>query len=199
MALEIESKLALPSAAMAADIVADSWVRSLAAGPWQQMDILAVYYDTPDGALQRRHCGLRVRREGTITRVAMKMPSPQELTRYEWQCEAQSLADALPLLAAQGAPVDGLELAQLQPLYTIDFTRTYLELTVDDISVELALDDGIITVGEHTKPLRELELELKSGDSGALHAVTEAFMARFGLAVEPRSKLQRAQAMRDTP
>ncbi len=199
MALEIESKLRLPSPALAQAILCDRWLLALCATPLTTTPHHAVYYDTPNADLRLRRWSLRLRSEGDATVATCKAPAPQSLTRNEWQCTADNLTAALPQLVALGAPV---QLTQCEPFVevcTIQFERTHAVVEQGDLRAELAVDIGTICAGAHTEPVCELELELLQGDLPQLQALSDSFCRRYDIEPLPQSKLARAWALRDAP
>jgi len=98
--------------------------------------------------------------------------------RQEW--EAPTTPGALDFAAL----VDDAELAaslmalraELKPLFRTDFERHSWVLTHDSASIEVALDQGHITVPGTalSEDILELELELLSGPEAALHALADA-------------------------
>ncbi|MCL2545783.1 MAG: CYTH domain-containing protein [Oscillospiraceae bacterium] len=195
--LEIETKLQLPDGFDAAQILRDPWLLDLIDTPFVETQHRAIYYDTADGLLAQRKWALRVRREGDVYRVALKTGTENIDIRNEWQCEATEIAGALPKLAALGAPAEGLQVEELLPICEINFTRTHGVIILGVLSAELAIDIGEIIIGTKFAPICELELELLSGDVTKLQALTGIFIARYGLARQPLSKLERALSIRN--
>ena len=72
------------------------------------------------------------------------------------------------------------------------FTRLAQTVELPGCTVEIALDQGVLTAGDREIPLCELEVELKSGSETAAIAWAEHFAARFGLQPESKSKFRRA-------
>ena len=72
------------------------------------------------------------------------------------------------------------------------FTRLAQTVELPGCTVEIALDQGVLTAGDREIPLCELEVELKSGSETAAIAWAEHFAARFDLKPEQNSKFRRA-------
>ncbi|MEO7106970.1 MAG: CHAD domain-containing protein, partial [Rhodoferax sp.] len=91
---------------------------------------------------------------------------------------------------------DGGLFAALTPCFTTQFARTTWTLRQRDGSaVEVALDIGHITVNDKTTPICELELELLTGEPGALFAAAEKIAATIATLPLGISKAQRGYAL----
>ncbi len=167
----------------------------------ERLHMEAEYYDTPDRALRQKETALRLRRENGVGMCCLKAGKHVEngcVTRQEWQCEANNLAEGLALLPENGAPAQLCEELAHLPLETVarmDFERLAVTVQTEGMEAELAMDQG--TFGG-VETFKELELEYKSGSEAAFHAYAEKLAGEFSLEIEPRSKLARALAAADT-
>ena len=162
-------------------------------GPFHDITMETTYYDTPERAMGAKRETLRRRYENGAAVYALKTYLPDG-SHGEWECEASSLGEALEKLADLGAP--GLPRAEdLIPICGAAFTRSCALLALEGGTVELALDEGILTGSGNQIPLREVELELKEGPDEVLLTFGPAFAERFGLEEEPLSKFARARAL----
>lgn len=174
MAEEIELKLAIDPSAI--DLLRNAEPLARVVPLRTRLD--AIYLDTPSRDLRDRGMALRLRREGRHWVQTLKVggdgPSSALMARVEWQAPARMvkgeprldfnpLADS-PLAAAVG---DEKGRRALAPVFRTRFTRTSWTLKQGAISIEVALDIGevLATRGRKTlrSPIREVELELKSG------------------------------------
>ena len=151
------------------------------------------YYDTPDGAFSKRRWTLRRRLENGVSVITLKTPLPDG-SRGEWETEAPTVQAGLPALAAQGAPVPGVE--GLTEICSARFTRLSRLLTYPGGAAELALDKGVLAGKTEEAPLLEAELELKDGSDEALASFAREFAGRYSLEEEPKSKFARARRLR---
>lgn len=165
---------------------------------WQSIRMEAWYYDTAEQALQQAGIAYRVRREGEEWVATVKtngssdgglhqreewnLPSPDREPRPELFAELP-VGDRL-LAAINGQP--------LQPLFATVFDRLAAEVIFDDAQIEIAIDEGQILSGELTEPIREIELELKSGQPAALFRLGAVIARDIPLVPEPDSKYYRA-------
>ena len=162
-------------------------------GPFHEITMETTYYDTPERAMGAKRETLRRRYENGAAVYALKTFLPDG-SHGEWECEASSLEEALEMLTALGAP--GLPRAEdLIPICGAAFKRSCALLPLEGGTVELALDEGILTGSGRELPLREIELELKEGPDEVLLTFGPAFAERFGLEEEPLSKFARARAL----
>ena len=154
------------------------------------------YYDTPDGRLGDLHWTLRRRMENEKSVCTLKTPAGG-LLRGEWETECGNILGAIPALLALGAP-KGLESYAAQGLVEscgAKFTRLAGFLEADGCTVELALDEGILTGGGKELPFTEVEVELKEGSEEMAAAFAAKLSEEFGLKPEYRSKVARARAL----
>lgn len=153
------------------------------------------YYDTPSGALSARHYTLRRRMENDISVCTLKCPAPDGRLELELNCS--SIEEALTGLYQMGAPADLPALVQegLIAVCGARFTRLAATLTPEQCTVELALDQGVLTGGGQSIPLCEVEVELKSGSKDAATLFALELAQKYGLFMENRSKFRRALAL----
>ena len=154
------------------------------------------YYDTPDRLLSPRHWTLRRRMENGISVCTLKTPA-EGGARGEWETECGDILSAVPVLCKLGAPalLPVLVSEGVEPVCGARFTRLATTLTVEDCTLELALDQGVLLGGGRQIPLCEVEVELKSGEETAAVAFAEELAKTFGLVPETASKYRRALSL----
>ena len=170
-----------------------------AAGPAVRLDMQAVYYDTPDRMLRDQRIGLRLRRENGAGVCCMKLRSAEAANglhaHAEYECPAETLAQGLRALPAQGADpalCAALAAAPLAPVCRVDFVRTAQLVSLPGCTAELSFDAGTLAAGAASAPLSEIELEYKSGDLDGFLSAGSALAAAHHLVPQPLSKLARA-------
>lgn len=165
-------------------------------GPWRVISMETTYYDTPARTLSRQHITLRRRLENGKSICTVKTPRPDG-SRGEWECECDTITQAVALLCACGAPPFLAELTKqkLIPVCGARFTRSCCDLTTDGTHAELALDRGVLCGGGRELPLCEVEIELKSGARSAVASFSALLAARYGLIAEQKSKFRRAMQL----
>lgn len=154
-----------------------------------------VYYDTPDRALSRRHCTLRRRMENDTSICTLKMPAGA-LGRAEFELECGSIEAAIPELCKLSGfqELEGL-VTDLTEICGARFDRVAITLVLEDCTVELALDQGVLMGGGQEMPLCELEVELKSGSREAAALYAAQLALTYGLVPEKQSKFRRASLL----
>lgn len=195
MAVEKELKLALGDADAAAAI---AFLETESGKTGDTFTLGNVYFDTPELDLAAGRVALRVRRTPTGWLQTLKTAGNAQNglhARGEWELPVVSDALDLPALLdacddpAAKAPLAALA-SRLAPLFRTDFDRTTWLIDTDGASIEAALDLGAVHLGRtawqadrsdqaDSVPIREIELELKSGTEAALLA----FAARLRAAV----------------
>lgn len=165
-------------------------------GSARQLCMETTYYDTPSGGLSARRYTLRRRLENSTSVCTLKTPAGD--ARGEWEVECDSIQAAIPLLTAMGCPAELADFAQegLLPICGATFTRIAKTVTLPTGTVELALDQGILTGGDNQAPLCEVEVELKTGPKTLCDAFARALAEQFSLETEDRSKFRRALDLR---
>ena len=172
-------------------------IRAAVAGEETCIRMQTTYYDTPTGALAQRKYTLRRRMENENSVCTLKFPAG-ELGRGEIEINCQDIEDAIPELCklSQLEDLPSLTAGGVVPVCGAKFTRIAKTLALPEGgTVELALDEGILTGSGQEQPLCEVEVELKSGTREAASAYALALAVTFGLEKEPRSKFRRALAL----
>ena len=178
----------------------------LLAAPAKVQRLLNTYFDTPALDLKQRRMAVRERLAGDQWLLTVKTAGKSEhglSRRQEW--EAPTTPSALNFAAL----VDDAELAaslmalraELKPLFRTDFERHSWVVSHVGASIEVALDQGYITVPGTalSEGILELELELLSGPEAALHALADALRRTTADVIEltpsDASKAQRGLAL----
>ena len=196
MGTELELKYQVPGRAVLEQIIAET------DGVWRETSMETVYYDTAERILGARQWTLRLRQENGVPVLCCKTPARMVHgipARGEWEWQGSDLPAGIAALVAQGAPAELAALTEgqtLEPLCAARFTRRAVQIHAGGAALELAADCGILTGDGWTQPFFELEAEHKSGDAAATASYAAALARRFGLKAEPKSKFQRALALR---
>ena len=178
----------------------------LLAPPAKVQRLLNTYFDTSALDLKQRRMAVRERLAGDQWLLTVKTAGKSEnglSRRQEW--EAPTTPGALDFSglvddAELAASLMGLR-ADLKPLFRTDFERHSWVLTHNSASIEVALDQGHISVPGTAlcEVILELELELLSGPEAALHALADALRQTpsgvIALTPSDASKAQRGLAL----
>lgn len=173
-----------------------SAIREAYSGAFSQLQMETTYYDTVDGSLAARWFTLRRRMENGRSVCTLKTPE-KGLGRGEYEVLCPDIDAAIPELCKLSgvSELPSLTEGGLVPVCGARFTRLAQMLYLPECTVELALDEGVLTGGGKSVPLCEVEVELKSGSREAVLAFAKELAQRFDLAPETRSKFRRALAL----
>jgi inorganic triphosphatase YgiF len=236
MAVETELKLLLPPDT-AAGILRRPALRSLMAGASEAVVTVAsananlepdvepsptglhryklqsTYFDTPDQWLSTHGMALRVRRIGRKQIQTLKAPAtgPDGLQNFQ-EFEAEIAGDRPQLAAITDAKLTRrLEREnvwrRLRPVFETRFQRAAFLTEHGNSKIEVAVDLGSVVAGGRRLPIAEIELELKSGEPGALYDLAEQlalqlaedFPIRLGAETKAARGYALAEGLEPTP
>lgn len=200
MANEIELKLRI-SAGDLARLKRHPAITTAASGKPVTRKLLSIYYDTPELALLDHGVSLRIRRMSGQWFQAVKSAGKALAglhQRLEWE-------DIIAFDHPDFSKITEPELTRifdseplrdtLTPIFHTEVSRTEWQLHWDNGDhVELALDVGMLTSGNHREPISEIELELKQGGAGRLFDLALALQQDIPLLIENASKAERGYA-----
>ena len=163
---------------------------------FREITMETTYYDTPERSLAPRHWTLRRRMENGVSICALKIPCADG-GRTEWETEAPDITSGVSELCKLGAPeeLETLVSGGLEAICSARFIRQAALIELENCTVELALDRGILRGGARIELLGEVEVELKSGSDEAATAFAKALATKYRLIPESRSKYKRALAL----
>lgn len=189
---EIELKFLIPPEAAALALA-----QLKGEGAVRQLD--ATYFDTRDHALRKAGFGLRVRDgEGGRKQTLKSASAGGVFSRGEWEEKIVGPGpdrDALARTPA-AAMLDGEDLS---PVFTTRVERTVRIVHVGEAVIEAALDRGELSADGRRAPVCELELELKSGEPGALFDLARQLSKRVPLRLSLISKAERGYGLAAGP
>ncbi len=157
----------------------------------------SIYFDTPDRDLQAAGLSLRIRRSGKKRIQTVKADGASAaglFARSEWE---QPVADDTPLLD-YSTPIHALlgDVADaIAPAFDVKVERRSWDVAEGDALIELVLDRGEAMAGERRAPICEIELELKSGDAGALFALARRIDAVVPVHIGVLTKAERGYGL----
>lgn len=199
---EIELKLEIDSGGEAL-VHAHPLLRAVRHSAEQQ---LTIYYDTSSEALRRAGYSLRVRQKGA-TFVQTLKPITQSvglLDRDETESAARSLQpDLEPLLDSPVAPlVKAGKLDDLVAVISSEMCRTSWHLHQNGDVIQVDFDEGEISAGGFSRPVRELELELLKGEPSSLLStakqIADEVPVRIGVLTKAERGLRLARRLSDS-
>lgn len=194
MAQEIELKFIVEKASV--DALRDH-LHTLSGEHYEPVQLLNIYYETPENWLRRHDMGLRIR--GANGRYEMTMKIAGHVVgglhqRPEYNIDISKPELELERFPAQIWPQGTLPetlSAQVKPLFSTDFWREKWLVTEGTSRIEIALDLGEIKAGEFQEPICELELELLEGDANDVLKLARHLVSQSGLRQGSLSKAAR--------
>jgi triphosphatase len=157
------------------------------------------YFDTEHADLERRNMALRVRKQGRSYIMTLKWSGDFPGGMFErGEVEAASKGpEPDPALFGPECAAMLAEIIQGQPLipvYETDIRRTTRRITSATSDIEIAFDAGFISAADQKSPVREIELELKSGDPAELYqlgmALADSYPVRLGMLAKSQRGVQ---------
>jgi inorganic triphosphatase YgiF len=188
---EVELKLEF-NPADAARIASHS---ALEAALPQDQELVSTYFDTPDCALHRLGVYLRIRDSGGryVQTIKTAKSKTELLERLEWEREIPS--KTLDLDGLEGTALEPLlnpaVRASLRPVFETRIARHVCRVEHDDAEIEVAIDRGEIATTTHTRPISEVELELKRGEKRALFRLAHVLAETMSFRLEVKTKAER--------
>jgi inorganic triphosphatase YgiF len=130
------------------------------------------YFDTAKGKVRKSGYSLRVREEGdTHTQTVKSRGGAGLFDRGEWQAPVDDLKiDSRALRRTPLGKVKKLA-KRLEPQVRTEIQRANWLIDRDGSLIEVALDSGTVSAEGESEGFRELEFELKAGDSATLFAL----------------------------
>ncbi|MFK5969065.1 MAG: CYTH and CHAD domain-containing protein [Candidatus Marithrix sp.] len=160
----------------------------------QQTDsqqLYSIYFDTVEHDLLRNKIGFRIRHIGDKKVQTLKTAGSGIgglHTRQEWETFITSDTpdyEKIPAAALSYLPTN---FASIKPIFITDFKRITWLLTIEDSTIEVALDQGKVKTTTDSRPISEIELELKSGSEITLYKVALLLLDDIPLTIENKSK-----------
>jgi len=181
---EVELKFLCTPADLAAVLAAAP------SGDDESRELISVYFDTPDLALQKAGVSLRVRESQGARVQTVKLG--EGLSREEHEApiageEPDPELGPLKTLLPEGGRLD--------PAFNVRVTRRQRTFHYRGAEIELALDQGEVSDGTGRSPICEVELELKSGPPEALFALGRELSKAAPLYLSFDGKASRGQAL----
>ncbi|RAU36541.1 inorganic triphosphatase [Enterobacter sp. RIT418] len=163
----------------------------------EPVQLLNIYYETPDNWLRRHDMGLRIR--GASGRYEMTMKIAGRVVGGLHQRPEYNIDISKPELELERFPAEvwpegelpSTLAEQVQPLFSTDFWREKWQVTEGKSRIEIALDQGEVKAGESQEPICELELELLEGDVNDVLKLARRLVSQSGLRQGSLSKAAR--------
>lgn len=154
-----------------------------------------IYYDTPKLELHGREMALRLRRAGGRWLQTLKGGGSVRAglhQRNEW--EAPVALARLDFSVLQASVLESYLPPRLRnklkSVFVTDFYRTSRLLEWRGAQIEVCMDHGVVKTAQHSTPICEVELELKSGAVLQLYELALALLEIVPLELETVSKAE---------
>lgn len=157
------------------------------------------YFDTSDLLLNRACIALRVREKGGrfIQTLKTKGETIGGLSqRGEWEWDVSEGKLDTKCLHEGGWPSD-IPADGLIEVFETNFKRTSAVIELRGAKVELAVDDGYISVGGVKSPLSEVELEIIEGEVDVLFDLAATISNAMPVMLADVSKAEKGYRLRD--
>jgi triphosphatase len=158
----------------------------------------AIYFDTPNQDIWNRGFAVRVRAIGENHVQTIKRIASSPIQRDEW--EEETGRPELDLGQLKNTPLARLAgkpsiRRAMRPAFEVDVERTSVMLESGAGLIEVSIDQGAIAANGEKLGVRELELELKSGDRSVLFNLARAFVSQAPLHPSLISKAERGHLL----
>lgn len=172
-------------------------IRAQAFAQGRDDELASTYFDTPALDLRAATATLRLRRTGDGWVQTLKAAGASAISRFEDERPApEGRLDASLFPRKVLRRLGDVDPADLKPLFETRVKRRIQMALRNGAAVETALDEGDIRLcganaGDGRTPIRELELELKSGSMADLFALAREFAVMDGVRLSLVAKSER--------
>jgi triphosphatase len=156
--------------------------------------LTSVYFDTDKLNLRKHGISLRVRRIGDRHIQTIKTDrNVTALERDEWESETEGeLPDFKAARKTALRPLLSKKVRRtLKPVFETRVRRTIYSVKHGDGEIEVSVDSGQIFANGRSRPLHEVELEVKRGDPSELFELVHQLARRVPLTPSAKSKAER--------
>ena len=160
-----------------------------------ERELLSIYFDTHDRDLQKAGLTLRLRRKGrAIPVLGVKWSTEAAVdlfVRGEVETRSPNGEPNIELFepAIRDRLIGVIGGKALEPVFKTHVKRRTATVSHGRSEVELALDDGVVLANDQSRPLTEVELELKRGTTTDLLGLARGLSqdCALSLAFEPKA------------
>lgn len=180
------------------EAAAELWSHPALRAPGRTQHLRSVYFDTPGRRLRQSRMALRLRDTGKGKVQTLKHHAGGPFARGEW--ETRVTGDGLDLEALSETPAAKVldkDDRGLEPVFATEVERRVRTWASEGALIEVGYDLGELTAGQRHAPIREVELELKQGDPGALFTLARRLAADVDLRLSFESKSDRGYRLED--
>jgi inorganic triphosphatase YgiF len=180
------------------DLTKLDWLKKYCQFKPKKQRLVSTYFDTLELHLINQGVGLRLRNENGRWLQTVKCTGQVKNglhQREEWEHVLTS--KQFDLIQLKQTPLeemidDPTIWPRLKPVFTTDFERQTLQLSLPDkTEVELAYDRGEVRTETFSEPINEIELELKQGSVKSLKLLAEQCVKQLSVEYHDESKAHR--------
>lgn len=206
--MEIELKYTVPDKETMEKIWNDNFVSEIEEeGTREDLLMKAAYFDTDDRILSKNDIAFRVRMEGKKTVASLKWNDKdssisglhmREEINVPVSDDACFISPRPDIFKESSEGRDLLEVVGDSPLMNIlemTFVRKSVRLDNGNCICELSLDEGKIIGDKGEEIIREMEIELFSGEQEDLIEIGDIITEKYNLTPEKRSKYSRGMRL----
>jgi triphosphatase len=194
---ELELKFEVPTASLSG-LNRGSLLKGLESLGRRPANLVSVYFDTKKLKLRRNAISLRIRRTGRrIVQTVKQETGSATFVRNEWEHDIRDQRPDLDLI--RKTPL-GLFLSKkvgggLVPVFETRVRRKAFRLQSGESEIELCIDGGTVHAAGKTKPICEVELELKRGRPGDLFRIARQLAEKMRAQLSVSSKAERGYSL----
>jgi triphosphatase len=194
---ELELKFEVPLASLTS-LSRGSLLRGVNSSGRKPANLVSVYFDTKKFKLRRKAVSLRIRRMGRrIVQTVKQENGGATFVRNEWEHDIGDRHPNLELI--RETPLRSLITKKLTrglaPVFETRVRRKVFQLKSGESAIELCIDKGEIEAGGKTKPICEVELELKRGQRGDLFRIAKQLAEEVPVQLTVASKAERGYGL----
>jgi inorganic triphosphatase YgiF len=191
MGVEVELKFRVPAHGLQG--LASGQIPGARAEAREESQQISVYFDTAKHKLKRHGLSLRVRHKGDKYIQTIKSAAGASFGRGEWETEIEG--NTPDFGKVDGTPLQQLAseklLSRLKPIFETSVHRIIVPVRAGKSEIELAVDRGTLIAGRRSRPIEELELELKTGRLADLFRLAKSVERKLGAELYFRTKSER--------
>ena len=167
----------------------------------EEIELIACYYDTADQDLARQGIAYRIRKEGEhyIATVKWQGKSEEGLhVREELTVPSEGNEPDLDLFRESRIGEDLLAAAggkSLEQLMKSVINRRRYRIDTGSGIFEFSVDEGMVETSAGTEDIREVEIELFSGETEELKELGKKVRTHYGLVPDDSSKYTKGLAL----
>jgi inorganic triphosphatase YgiF len=191
MGVEMELKFRVPARGLQG--LAKAQIPGGRADAREESQQVSTYFDTAKHKLKRHGLSLRVRKKGDKHIQTIKTVAGASFGRGEWETEIEGntpdfgKVDGTPLQQFASKKL----LHRLKPIFETSVHRVIVPVRTRRSEIELAVDRGSLIAGRRSRPIEELELELKTGRVADLFRLAKSVERKLGAELYFRTKSER--------